>query len=106
MQRRDGATETIRSSAPPLGLAEKSKFEETKVDLHQGDAFLLYTDGLAGAEDGGTHRLAIERVVEMLPKNPGSAQALLAGTLEKTMPDNSGKPLADDLAALAVRRAE
>jgi sigma-B regulation protein RsbU (phosphoserine phosphatase) len=106
VQRRDGATETIRSSAPPLGLAEKSKFEETTIDLLQGDAFLLYTDGLAGAEDGGTHRLAIERVVEMLPKNPGSAQALLSGTMEKTMPDNSGKPLADDLAALAVRRAE
>jgi sigma-B regulation protein RsbU (phosphoserine phosphatase) len=106
VQRRDGATETIRSSAPPLGLAEKSKFDETNVDLHQGDAFLLYTDGLAGAEDGGTHRLAIERVVEMLPKDSQSAQALLAGTLEKTMPDKSGKPLADDLAALAVRRAE
>ncbi len=106
VQRRDGATETIRSSAPPLGLAEKSKFDETNIDLHQGDAFLLYTDGLAGAEDGGTHRLAIERVVEMLPKDPGSAQRLLAGTLEKTIPDDNGKPLADDLAALAVRRAE
>ncbi len=105
VQRRDGATETIRSSAPPLGLAEKSKFDETTVDLHQGDAFLLYTDGLAGAEDGGTHRLAIERVVDMLPKNAPSAQALLSGTLEKTMPDKSEKPLADDLAALAVRRA-
>lgn len=106
VQRRDGATETIRSSAPPLGLAEKSKFEEATIDLHQGDAFLLYTDGLAGSEDGGTHRLAIERVVEMLPKDPGSAQALLAGTLEKTIPDKSGKPLADDLAALAVRRTD
>jgi phosphoserine phosphatase RsbU/P len=106
VQRHDGMTETIRSSAPPLGLAEKSKFEETAIDLHPGDAFLLYTDGLAGAEDDGTHRLAIERVVEMLPKNPESAEALLAGTLEKTMPDNSSKPLADDLAALAVRRAQ
>ena len=106
VQRSNGATETIRSSAPPLGLAEKSKFEETTIDLNQGDAFLLYTDGLAGAEDGGTHRLAIERVVEMLPKNPGSAQALLSGTLEQTMPDKSEKPLADDLAALAVRRAQ
>ena len=106
VQRRDGTTETIRSSAPPLGLAEKSKFDETMIDLHQGDAFLLYTDGLAGAEDGGTHRLAIERVVEVLPKNPRSAQELLSGTLEKTMPDKSEKPLADDLAALAVRRAD
>ena len=104
VQRRNGATETIRSCAPPLGLAEKSKFDETNIDLHQGDTFLLYTDGLAGAEDGGTHRVAIERVVEMLPKNSGSAKALLAGTLEKTMPNNSAKPLADDLAALAVRR--
>ena len=106
VQRHDGATETIRSSAPPLGLGEKSTFDETDIDLNEGDAFLLYTDGLAGAEDGGTHRLAIERVVEMLPKDPGSAQALLSGTLAKTIPDNGGKPLADDLAALAVRRAK
>ncbi len=106
VQRRNGETETILSSAPPLGLAENSKFAETTVELQKGDAFLLYTDGLAGGEDGGTHRLAIERVVEMLPKQSGSAQALLFETIEKTMPDKSGKALADDVAALAVRRAE
>jgi sigma-B regulation protein RsbU (phosphoserine phosphatase) len=105
VQRRDGATETIFSSAPPLGLAERSKFEENNLDLNSGDAFLLYTDGLSGAEDGGTHRLAIEHVVEMLPKEHGSAQALLSGLLDKVIPNNSERPLADDIAALAVRRA-
>src|SRR5690349_24560064 len=44
--RRDGTVETISSAAPPLGLAEWPQFVETEVQLAQGDAFLLYTDGL------------------------------------------------------------
>ena len=108
VKRKDGDTQTIFSSAPPLGLAagEKIKFDETQVDLKPGDAFLLYTDGLSGAGDGETHRLPIERLIESLPKEHTSAQALLNGTLEKVMPDGHEKVLADDIAALAVRRVE
>src|SRR5213082_2314630 len=43
--RQNGATESIASVAPPLGLIERSEFVETALDFEPGDAFLLYTDG-------------------------------------------------------------
>ena len=108
VQRKNGKTETIFSSAPPLGLAaaEKSSFDESEVELQAGDAFLLYTDGLSGGENDGAQRMPIERLVELLPKESGSAQALLSGTVENVIPNKNEKVLADDVAALAVRRAK
>lgn len=106
VKRADGKTETIFSCAPPLGLAEHSQFSETNLDLQRGDAFLLYTDGLYGAQDGGTRRLTIERLIRMLPSAPGSATALLAGMTEKVAVSDGNKAPLDDVAALAVRRLD
>src|SRR5437762_9061983 len=44
--RHNGATESIASITPPLGLIEHREFTETAIDFEPGDAFLLYTDGL------------------------------------------------------------
>src|SRR6266700_8134978 len=55
--RDNGATESIASIAPPLGLIERPEFTETLIDLESGDAFLLYTDGLFGSRKGARHRL-------------------------------------------------
>jgi serine phosphatase RsbU (regulator of sigma subunit) len=108
VQRKNGKTETIFSSAPPLGLAaaEKISFDESEVELHVGDAFVLYTDGLSGTEEGDAPRVPIERLVELLPKECASAQALLSGAVENLIPNQNDKVLADDVAALAVRRAK
>src|SRR5438477_1923349 len=49
-------TQSIASSAPPLGLVEESSFIETALELNPGDAFTLYTDGLFGAAKDGRSR--------------------------------------------------
>ena len=51
--RHNGATESIPSVAPPLGLIERPKFVETPLDFKPEDAFLLYTDGLFGSSKNG-----------------------------------------------------
>ncbi len=104
IKRHDGQTETIFSCAPTLGLAKHSQFSETNLDLQTGDMFLLYTDGLYGGKDGVTRRLTIERLVEMLPPGPVSAQALLTDMTEKVAASDGDNPPSDDVAALAVRR--
>ena len=104
--RRSGSWEAISSSAPPLGLVDRSEFVETNVDLAPGDLFFLHTDGLYGAEHTMDARLTPQRLEEML-RPPGlSAEALLARVVEQAMIRNGNRPLPDDVAAIAVKRSE
>lgn len=102
--RMNGGTESIRSSAPPLGLLEHSEFAETSVDLAPGDTFFLYTDGLYGAEPSSAPRLTPASLADMLHPATGTPQALLNRVIEQATSGNSDKPLSDDVAAVAVRR--
>jgi phosphoserine phosphatase RsbU/P len=102
--RRSGATETIASVAPPLGLVEHPEFTETLVDLKPGDTFLLYTDGLFGSRKSRQPSLAPQRLEKMLDHGAPSAEALLGRILSEAVPAKGEEALADDLAALAVRR--
>ena len=101
--RRAAAAELVTSNAPPLGLLESSHFEETTIALQPGDGFLLYTDGLYGASKLEAERWTPERLQVLMTGDHPSAQALLRHVIERAAPNN-GEPLADDLAALVVRR--
>jgi len=103
--RDNGATESIGSIAPPLGLIEHPEFTETVIGFETGDAFLLYTDGLFGSAKDERRRLTPQRLEKMLDHSAPSAEALLKGILTQVAPDNARDALPDDLAALAVRRA-
>ena len=103
--RDNGATESIASIAPPLGLIEHPEFTETVIGFEAGDAFLLYTDGLFGSAKDERRRLTPQRLEKMLDHSAPSAEALLKGILTQVAPDNAGDALPDDLAVLAVRRA-
>src|SRR5947208_14322741 len=103
--RDNGATKSIASIAPPLGLIEHPEFTETMIDFESGDAFLLYTDGLFGSAKGQRRRLTPERLKEMLDHSAPSAEALLKGILTQAAPDDATDALPDDMTALAVRRA-
>ena len=105
VSRDNGATESIASIAPPLGLIEHPEFTETVITFEPGDAFLLYTDGLFGSAKDGRRRLTPQRLEKMLDHSAPSAEALLKGILTQVAPDNAGDALPDDMAALAVRRA-
>ena len=104
--RGDGATESIASTSPPLGLVATSRFTETEMELHDGDLFLLYTDGLYGVGEDGDRRLAPAEVAKQLCRAPGNAQSVLQDFLRQSAPTPSNLVPPDDIAALAVRRLE
>lgn len=103
--RAGGRTESIGSSAPPLGLLERSEFVETVVDLEPGDAFLLYTDGIYGSGHGENPQLSAKRLAESLQPIAESAQALLDRVANCTGTRDNGEEPPDDVAAIAVRRS-
>jgi serine phosphatase RsbU (regulator of sigma subunit) len=100
-----GRTESIPSSAPPLGLLERSQFVEADVQLEPGDAFFLYTDGIYGSGHEENPRLSAKRLAEMLQPLAENAQALLDRVLEQAAINDQGKVPPDDVAAIAVRRS-
>lgn len=101
--RAGGAAELVLSSAPPLGLLERTQFAEIEIVLQPGDGFLLYTDGLYGSSTSDAARWNPERLRDALSGETGNAQALLARILQRVAPE-IGAPLPDDLAAVAVQR--
>lgn len=104
--RSKGATEAFPSSAPPLGLLERSKFVEAEVELKPGEGFLLYTDGLFGVEQGRAPRLTPITLAELLQPPAASAQALLDRVMEEATTGDGDKSLPDDVAAIAVMRSQ
>jgi len=104
--RGDGATESITSTSPPLGLVATSSFTETEMELRGGDLFLLYTDGLYGVGEADERRLAPAQVAKQVRCAPGNAQSVLQDFLRQPAPAPSNVVPPDDIAALAVRRFE
>jgi sigma-B regulation protein RsbU (phosphoserine phosphatase) len=102
--RHNGATESIASIAPPLGLIERPKFVETAINFEPGDAFLLYTDGLFGSSKNEGRRLTPQQLEKMLDHSAPTAEVLLKRILERSAPGNGQNSLSDDMTALAVRR--
>lgn len=103
--RAGGRTESIPSSAPPLGLLERSEFVEADVQLEPGDAFFLYTDGIYGSGHEENPRLSSKRLAEMLQPLAENAQTLLDRVVEQVAINDNGKAPPDDVAAVAVRRS-
>jgi serine phosphatase RsbU (regulator of sigma subunit) len=104
VMRRQGPPESIASAAPPLGLLEDSRFQETTIQLQPGDAFFLHTDGLyASSRKDPGRRWTPERMETLFAPNERSAAEFLSWLLHRIAPEEK-EPLADDLAALMVRR--
>jgi phosphoserine phosphatase RsbU/P len=104
--RHSGATESIASITPPLGLIEKPEFAETVINFEPGDAFLLYTDGLFRWTKDAERRLTPQQLEKMLDHSAPTAEALLKGVLAQTAPDTSANISPDDVTVLAVRRMD
>lgn len=104
INRRNGATESIPSVAPPLGLIERPEFAETALKLEPGDTFLLYTDGLFGTSKNEQRRVTVKQLEKMLDHAAPTAEAFLTRILAQAVPNNGETSLSDDLTALAVRR--
>jgi phosphoserine phosphatase RsbU/P len=102
--RASGKTEAVRSSAPPLGLLDSSHFPETEIDLAPGDTFLLYTDGLFGAEQVYSANGTPMDLSRSGAQAGASASMLLNRVIEHASKANGDKPMPDDLAAVAVKR--
>jgi serine phosphatase RsbU (regulator of sigma subunit) len=81
--------------ALPLGIVTDAAYQESTVQLQQGDHFALYTDGLLEARNAHGELFSFERLDALFANNPGAAEATDAAV-------NFGQD--DDITVLTLTR--
>ena len=98
LRRHDGKVEELLPRGLPLGVSSEEKYQEGGCVFEEGDAFVLYSDGLIDAQK------------ELVLDNVAIATQLEGAASAKEMVDRmaamvpSGTPLPDDLTVLVVRK--
>lgn len=85
-----------------VGAADQASFSQTRTTLHDGDALLLYTDGIPDGRRAGAF-YGDERLAALAGET-GSARLVVERILEDVFAFQGGDP-ADDTALLMVRVA-
>ncbi len=105
--RGDGVERPLLFGNPALGVTEEAELQALPtdyVDLEPGDALLLYTDGLSDARDAAGRFYEDARLEQALEELRGlPAAQLLQGLLDDATAF-AGRPPADDVALVLVRR--
>jgi PAS domain S-box-containing protein len=99
-----GGIEELGEYGPLLGAFANLSWSEHRVPLPPGSTLVAYTDGVTDAQNHNGERFGLDRLRASLGElADASARDLLAGLSSDLSGFQSG-PLADDTAALAVRR--
>ena len=103
-RRASGAVEEVMLPSVPLATLADVRFNETQIDLREGDSVLLMTDGLAEVANPDGDLLGYERATrffsEVADLEPESAIERL---LELAADYNEGTPLQDDMTLMVLK---
>ncbi|GIV40417.1 MAG: hypothetical protein KatS3mg033_2217 [Thermonema sp.] len=102
---RNQRIKTIRGSRFPVGFPNSKNFNETHVELQQGDMLYLFTDGFPDQFGIGENRkFMLKRFRELLkqiaPLSPGEQQELLQSTFQQW---KGSLEQTDDVLVLGIR---
>jgi hypothetical protein len=100
-----GSVERLSSRSPLLGAFPEMRFVPAQASLGAGDVLLLYTDGVSEARGPGGF-FGTERIVSLLERSAHVGVGDLADELLKEVTDYAAAALDDDVAILAVTRAD
>ena len=102
-----GAVVPLEATGLPLGLFYTSTYEAKKVELRQGDALLMYTDGFTEAENASGMSYGRERLAQVAEAHRGlSADALIEACVADVKAFTADGPVGDDRTILVVRRMQ
>jgi sigma-B regulation protein RsbU (phosphoserine phosphatase) len=102
----DGATPKD-STGVPLGMFCNTRFPVHRLTLAHGDTLFLYTDGLSEARNRAGAEYGLRRIHALAARHRGIGPAgLISECLQDLLSFREDLKQTDDLALLAVRRAE
>ena len=104
--RASGTAEELGSTGVPLGLLPQATYKAGEVTLGPGDVLVLYTDGIAEANDPEGNEYGLERLKKLCLNGAGEACESLARSLEQDLEAFArGVPFADDRTLVLARRS-
>jgi sigma-B regulation protein RsbU (phosphoserine phosphatase) len=90
-----------------LGFEPGVKFEKSELVLHEGDALILYSDGITEAFNSHSECYGSERFLSDAIQFAGRpVSEIAAGLIEKVHRFSDGAPQSDDIAILAMKLPE
>lgn len=102
---RGGAVEPIDSTGLPLGMFRDEEFAVTRWSLARGDTLLLYTDGVAEAENDAGRTYGDERLpVAAVSASTLDLPAMVHALARDLVSFQSGAKRQDDVTVAALRR--
>lgn len=103
--RRDGGSQWLASTGPPVGLLPEANYEASSVTLEAGDTLVLYTDGITEAENRDGEEYGTDRLEALCREHKDLPARDLAETIEEHLSTfAAGNPFADDRTLVIVRR--
>jgi PAS domain S-box-containing protein len=103
--RSGGDLEELTARSPLLGAFPETEFEPAHASLAAGDVLLLYTDGVTEARGPGG-LFGDERIASLLARSAHLSVTGLADHVMKQVADYASGALTDDVAIMAVERAD
>jgi sigma-B regulation protein RsbU (phosphoserine phosphatase) len=101
----DGTMQALGRTGLPLGVLERTSWEQKTVQLAPGDLLLLYTDGITDAEDQTGKFFGQERLLEVAQANRDlSAPAIQDALLTEVHNFMGNMPQFDDIALIVLVR--
>jgi phosphoserine phosphatase RsbU/P len=104
LPRGDSPRWAVKDLGTALGFEPGMTFERTELTLHEGDALILYTDGVTEAFNSQEECYANERLLaDARDLGNDSASAITKGLLQKVRAFAGNASQSDDIAILALK---
>ena len=103
LRRKDGAVEELAEGGLLLGLFEEAEYKQGEIAFAEGDALLLYSDGISEAIDSRGHQFGEERLRSLWQSCCSLASGQMIGCLlseVETFRGSAGQ--SDDMTAVIV----
>jgi len=101
---RQGRCHVIRAEGVPLGLLEKSEYQETSQTLEKGDLLAMFSDGIVEANNPQQEEFGTRRLENLLREHAHESLAQIIETLFGEIERfEQGHPRRDDQTLLLVR---
>jgi sigma-B regulation protein RsbU (phosphoserine phosphatase) len=103
--KQNGRFNTFGRTGLPLGLSRQERYEQSIVQLNEGDFVLFYTDGVIDATDKNNQPFTTEHLNDVIYENRNSSAQEIVEAIAEVVGEHSGSDtLLDDVTMSIVKR--